>query len=71
MVKQTITLREVPAPQEADAVQFEVYDEDTGTSLGIYDRREDAEAEVERMNQSDVAGHHDLSRKQDADPADG
>ena len=71
MIKKTITLRELSDSKSESETQFEVYDEDTGTSLGIYDRREDAEAEVERMNQSDVAGYDDSSRKQDADPAEG
>lgn len=71
MLKQTITLREVPDPKDASRSQFEVYDNDTGTSLGIYDSREAAQAEVDNMNRSDVEGLNAKDRKQDADPADG
>lgn len=71
MIKQTITLREIADPKDTSRTQFEVYDSDTGTTLGIYENRADAEAEVESMNRSDVAGQNDNSRKQDADPADG
>lgn len=71
MLKQTITLREVPDPRDASRSQFEVYDSDTGTSLGIYDSREAAQAEVDSMNRSDVEGMNEKDRKQDADPADG
>lgn len=71
MIKKTITLREVSDPKDATHSQFEVYDSDTGTTLGIYDNQADAEAEVAHMNQSDVAGQNDRTRKQDADPADG
>lgn len=70
MIKQTVTVREVENPKDG-RTQFEVYDSDTGTTLGIYDERADAEAEVESLNSSDVAGQNDRSRKQDADPADG
>jgi hypothetical protein len=71
MLKQTITLREVSDPEDASRSQFEVYDSDTGTSLGIYDSREAAQAEVDNMNSSDIAGLSGKTRKQDADPADG
>lgn len=71
MLKKTITLREVANPKDASRAQFEVYDTDTGTSLGIYDSREAAEAEVESMNRSDAEGLDATKRKQDADPASG
>ena len=71
MLKQTITLREVPDPKDESRSQFEVYDNDTGTSLGVYDNREAAQAEVDSMNRSDVEGLDEKSRKQDADPAEG
>lgn len=71
MLKKTITLRELPNPNDASHPQFEVYDSDTGTSLGVFDSREAAQAEVENMNQADVEGLDERQRKQDADPADG
>lgn len=71
MLKQTITLREITDPRDTSRTQFEIYDSDTGTALGVYDSRAEAEAEVENLNRSDVAGQNDCSRKQDADPAGG
>lgn len=70
MLKRTITWRKLPDPHGAEAPKYEVYDSDTGTSIGVFDSREAAEDEVASMNRSDVEGFDEQYRKKDADPAD-
>ncbi|WP_136068295.1 hypothetical protein [Modicisalibacter radicis] len=70
MLKKTITWRKLPDPHNVEAPKYEVYDSDTGATIGVFDDREAAEDEVARMNRSDVEGLEKQHRKKDADPAD-
>lgn len=54
MLRNAIEIREVRS-QEGASRSFEVYDSDTGTSLGNYDSLERAEAERRNMASSDAA----------------
>ncbi|MDW5376133.1 hypothetical protein R6258_04290 [Halomonas sp. HP20-15] len=71
MLKKTITWRELPDPHNVETAKYEVYDSDTGATIGMFDSREAAEEEVARMNRSDVEGLGEQQRKKDADPAAG
>lgn len=54
MLTNAIEIREVTGPNGA-GVHYELYDSDTGTSLGIYDSLDRAKAERKHMNTSDRA----------------
>ncbi|MEA3253273.1 MAG: hypothetical protein U9Q35_17295 [Pseudomonadota bacterium] len=73
MLKKTITWRKLPDSrnEDAEASEYEVYDSDTGATIGVFASREAAENEVARMNHSDIEGLDDRQRKEDADPAAG
>lgn len=53
MLKNAVVIREVSS-RDGEA-HYEVYDTDTGSSLGFYDSLERAEAEVQHMDSSDHA----------------
>lgn len=55
MLNEAIEIREVKDSDDDTSVRYEVYDSDTGTSLGIYDNYEDAQYEVESMKSSNRA----------------
>ncbi|GAB3335725.1 hypothetical protein ACFO0E_07200 [Chromohalobacter beijerinckii] len=52
MLHDAIEIRKIAGPDEDD-VRYEVYDSDTGVSLGLYQSMEHAEAERQRMKASD------------------
>ncbi|QJQ95308.1 MULTISPECIES: hypothetical protein [Halomonadaceae] len=65
MLNNAIEIREVEKSNDAQP-RYEVYDTDTGTSLGLYDSMEKAEAVREKMVSSDNATKEG---GYDADPA--
>lgn len=71
MLKKTITWRKLPDTPNAESPEYEVYDSDTGATIGVFASREAAEEEVVRMNHSDIEGLDEQYRKEDADPAAG
>lgn len=52
MLHDAIEIRKISHP-DSDEVRYEVYDGDTGVSLGLYQSMEHAEAERQRMKSSD------------------
>nr|WP_298373479.1 hypothetical protein [uncultured Halomonas sp.] len=52
MLNEAIEIRELKDSDDDATVRYEVYDSDTGTSLGVYDNYEDAQYEVESMKSS-------------------
>lgn len=65
MLNDAIEIRELKDSDDDAAVRYEVYDSDTGTSLGVYDNYEDAQYEVESMKSSNRADWDDAK---EADP---
>nr|WP_298413477.1 hypothetical protein [uncultured Halomonas sp.] len=65
MLNEAIEIRELKDSDDDATVRYEVYDSDTGTSLGVYDNYEDAQYEVESMKSSNRAVWDDA---EDADP---
>lgn len=56
MLRDAIEIRKISGPGDADT-RYEVYDTDTGTSLGEYARLEDAESMRQSMKSSSDANH--------------
>ena len=52
MLHDAIEIRKI-GHHDTDEVRYEVYDSDTGVSLGLYQSMEHAEAERQRMKASD------------------
>ena len=65
MLSEAIEIRELKESDDDKNPRYEVYDSDTGTSLGLFDTYEDAQYEVESMKSSNRAVWED---GEDADP---
>ncbi|MGC3872641.1 hypothetical protein ACPF7Z_05140 [Halomonas sp. GXIMD04776] len=65
MLNEAIEIRELKEGDDESSIRYEVYDSDTGTSLGVFDNYEDAQYEVESMKSSNEAIWKD---GEDADP---
>ncbi|SHE28538.1 hypothetical protein SAMN02745148_00013 [Modicisalibacter ilicicola DSM 19980] len=64
MLNEAIEIRELKTSEDNQS-RYEVYDSDTGTSLGVFDTYEDAQYEVDSMKSSNRAIWKD---GEDADP---
>ncbi|MCK0715897.1 hypothetical protein ACFO0U_13020 [Chromohalobacter sarecensis] len=65
MLHDAIEIRKITG-SNADDIRYEVYDSDTGVSLGLYQSMEHAEAERQRMKTSD---NEVKSGEKDDDPS--
>ncbi|GAB2801571.1 hypothetical protein GCM10027040_31720 [Halomonas shantousis] len=54
MAEQTIEVREVNESGDDTAGRYEVFDTDTGISIGIYDTKAEAESRADQMRSIDV-----------------
>ncbi|GHB15571.1 hypothetical protein [Modicisalibacter luteus] len=71
MLKDAIVIREIVS-KDSSIKSYEVYDSDTGSSLGNYDSLDRAETERRHMQSSDAAakkGEADMDPRQDNDPS--
>ncbi|MHB0777468.1 hypothetical protein [Halomonas sp. WWR20] len=54
MAEQTIEVREISDSGDGLAPRYEVFDTDTGISIGIYDTKSEADSRASQMRSIDV-----------------